>query len=313
MNLQSHNDDQTGRARFGVCGTGYWAEQVHLPALAGMPDVDLVGLWGRTSLRAQELAQTFGIRHFERFDDLLSAVDMVSFVVPPAVQADLALQAAKAGKHLLLEKPITTSLREADAIVGVVENHHLATVVFLTRLFYGGVQELIDSAKSACAAHAQATFASGALLPGSPYVESKWRHEAHGVLWDGAPHPLSVLTLTLGPIATVGAKVPHKGKVELTLEHQGGGTSTVFINHMDEGAREPTELYTFSGAGGTVNGGPFRLDRQACFREAVRCLLRQLDGRVAGPDIRFGRYIVSVLEAAQDSTTRGGVQTPVAS
>ena len=51
---------QSGAMRFGLIGTGPWAQRVHGPALTDNPDVELAGVWGRSEERAAELATTLG-------------------------------------------------------------------------------------------------------------------------------------------------------------------------------------------------------------------------------------------------------------
>ena len=62
-------------------------------------------------------------------------MDAVAFAVPPHVQAPLAVRAAEAGKHLLLEKPVALSVADADAVVTAVEKAGVASVVFFTWRF----------------------------------------------------------------------------------------------------------------------------------------------------------------------------------
>src|SRR5690242_211241 len=103
--------------RFGMVGTGYWANEVHAAGIASHPDTQLVGVWGRNPEKASRVATQHGAAAFAEVDDLLDAVDAVVFAVPPQVQVGIATRAAEAGKHLLLEKPIATSLDAADRLV----------------------------------------------------------------------------------------------------------------------------------------------------------------------------------------------------
>ena len=123
------------RLRMGVVGTGFWAESVHAAGAAAHPGVDLVGVWGRDPSKAAAVAEPHGARAYDDVDALLADVDLVTFAVPPQVQADLALRAAEAGKHLLLEKPVTTDLAAADRLVAAVEHSGVSTVVFFTYRF----------------------------------------------------------------------------------------------------------------------------------------------------------------------------------
>ncbi|MFL6001337.1 MAG: Gfo/Idh/MocA family oxidoreductase, partial [Nocardioides sp.] len=86
--------------RFGLVGTGPWATMVHGPGLAEARDVELVGVWGRTREKAETLAANLGVNAYDDYDALLDDVEAVAFAVPPDAQAELALVAARAGKHL---------------------------------------------------------------------------------------------------------------------------------------------------------------------------------------------------------------------
>jgi len=81
--------------RFGLVGTGPWATMAHGPGLVAAPGAELVGVWGRSPDKTQELAHALGTTAYGSYDDLLAAVDAVAFAVPPAVQARLAVEAAR--------------------------------------------------------------------------------------------------------------------------------------------------------------------------------------------------------------------------
>src|SRR5437870_10383871 len=121
--------------RFGLAGTGYWARTTHAPALASAEGIEFVAVWGRNPGAARALAAGTGATAYADFGAFLAAVDGVAFAVPPDVQAAMAARAAAAGKHLLLEKPIATSVAAGGALVEAVEAAQVASVVFFTLLF----------------------------------------------------------------------------------------------------------------------------------------------------------------------------------
>ena len=121
--------------RFGLFGTGPWAHQAHAPALAAHPDVELVGVWGRDPAKAATLAQEHGAKPYAEIDDLIADVDAVAVALPPDVQADIALRAARAGKHLLLDKPVAFTPEAAAEIVAAAAEQKVSGVVFFTRRF----------------------------------------------------------------------------------------------------------------------------------------------------------------------------------
>ncbi|MBO0825483.1 MAG: Gfo/Idh/MocA family oxidoreductase, partial [Actinobacteria bacterium] len=106
--------------RFGLVGTGYWAHVAHARALADSPGVTLQAVWGRNQDATAALATDVGATACADFDEFLAGVDAVAFSVPPDVQNQLAIRAAEAGRHLLLEKPIALSAEEADALAAAV-------------------------------------------------------------------------------------------------------------------------------------------------------------------------------------------------
>lgn len=300
--------------RVGVCGYGHWAKTVHLPALAPMPAVDLVGIWGRAPERTKALADQFAVSAFADFGEMLDNVDAVSFSLPPEVQAAMALRAANAGKHLLLEKPIATTLADADRLVEVVERQRLSAVTFLTRLFVDGAIDLIARARAGDHNRGEASWSSKALLPGTPFTDSIWRNADFGTLWDLGPHVLSIFISIFGPVAQIEATRVRKAKFACRMLHAGGAESTMTLDQMDAAlARGSLERYAFSGGRGVTEGGPFTVEPTRCFASAVDLLIDGISrpGGPSGPGIRFGRDIVAVLEAACSSIETGGASVDV--
>ena len=124
--------------RFGLVGTGPWATMAHGPGLAAAHGVDLVGVWGRSLEKAETLAGSLGVTAYDDYDALLADVEAVAFAVPPDVQAEMALVAAQAGKHLLLDKPVAMDVEAARALRDAATAAGVASVVFFTDRFIDG-------------------------------------------------------------------------------------------------------------------------------------------------------------------------------
>src|SRR6202161_4304241 len=186
----------TGRSivamRFGLVGTGYWAETTHAPALANTPGARLTSVWGRDADAAATLAARHGVTAYDDFDAFLASVDAVSFAVPPHVQAPLAIRAAEAGKHLLLEKPVALSIADADAVVTAVEKAGVASVVFFTWRFNREIRAWLadEQARGGWSGSGWsggvAVWLGTALTDDSPFNQP-WRQQRGGVL-DLRPH-----------------------------------------------------------------------------------------------------------------------------
>ncbi|WP_238218651.1 Gfo/Idh/MocA family protein [Tsukamurella pulmonis] len=185
--------------RIGLVGAGPWARETHAPSLAAHPGVDFVGGWARDPAAAAEVFP----RSFETPDALFGAVDAVAFAVPPNVQAPLAAQAARAGRHLILDKPIALDLDGAVALAESVAEAGVRSIVAFTRRFAPETREFLAAAAELRPVAAQAQWLSGAALAGK-FAASAWRQE-EGALFDVGPHILDLLDAAAGPIATVDA------------------------------------------------------------------------------------------------------------
>ncbi|MEM8782082.1 MAG: Gfo/Idh/MocA family oxidoreductase [Planctomycetota bacterium] len=104
------------KIKHGIIGTGGMAA-AHARNFAAIPGVETVACYDVLPDRAQRFAETHGIRHaVGSVDDLLDACDSVSIVTPDAFHAELSLKTLAAGRHLLCEKPLATTLADARKV-----------------------------------------------------------------------------------------------------------------------------------------------------------------------------------------------------
>lgn len=220
----------TDRLRIGLVGAGPWATTVHAPVIAAHPQTELVGVWARRPDAAAALAGEHGAEPFDSVRSLIGAVDAVAFAVPPAVQVPLAIEAARAGRHLILEKPLASGLDDAYRLVDAVATAGVASIVMLVMRFAPEVQGWLESVTSTGGWRAgTARWLSGALL-GGPYSGSPWRHE-DGALADVGPHTIDLVDAALGEVTDVLAAARAEPDVwHLILGHRGGATSTVSLS-----------------------------------------------------------------------------------
>jgi predicted dehydrogenase len=217
--------------RIGLLGTGPWARAAHAPALAAHPELDFAGVWGRRTEAAKELADEHGTRAYDEVDALLADVDAVAVALPPGVQAGLAARAARAGCHLLLDKPLATTVEQGREVVEAVREAGVASVVFFTSRFLAETEAWIgEQAGVQGWFTARAEWLGSVFTGDSPFADSPWRREK-GALWDVGPHALSVLLPVLGEVREVAAAAHGLGDtVHLVLRHTGGASSTLTLS-----------------------------------------------------------------------------------
>ncbi|RBY93491.1 gfo/Idh/MocA family oxidoreductase [Blastococcus sp. TF02-8] len=288
--------------RFGVLGTGHWARTVHAAALAEHPDAELAGVWGRDLEKAKALGAEFDAPGYGDVDALLADVDAVAIALPPDVQAPLAIRAAEAGRHLLLEKPVALDVAGADRVVDAVRAAGVASVVFFTFRFQTATSTWLTQAGRTRLAGGSGTWLSS--LAGTPFAASPWRQE-HGALWDIGPHALSVLVPALGPVVAVQAGAGVRDTVHLTLTHESGAASTVTVSHTVAPMSAGIEFYVHGDAGRLVLL-PQTDEPVGAFRVAVDELTAAaLTGGTHPCDVGFGRDVVAVLATAARALDSG--------
>lgn len=289
------------RPRVGLLGTGPWAHRTHAPALAAHAGSEFAGVWGRRPEAAAALAREYGVKVYEDPDALFADCDVVAFALPPDVQAPLAVRAAAAGCHLLLDKPVATTVGDARAVAEAATRHGVASVVFLTLRFAeptaGWVTEQAGRTGwfTASAHWLGAVFAPDGA-PGA-YADSPWR-KAKGGLWDVGPHALSVLIPVLGEVTTVTAARGPSDLVQLSLRHASGAASTAVLSLGAPRAAAGVGL-ELRGAEG-VFALPDWSDVPGAYGRALDALLTAARTGVPDPrDARFGARLTEILAEAE--------------
>jgi len=106
------------RVRVGVVGVGALGQH-HARVYAELQEADLVGVYDRDRTRAAQVAGRIGCPSFERFEDLIAVAEAVSVAVPTLDHHAVGRLALEAGKDVLLEKPISLRLDQADDLVAL--------------------------------------------------------------------------------------------------------------------------------------------------------------------------------------------------
>ncbi|HEX9528407.1 MAG TPA: Gfo/Idh/MocA family oxidoreductase [Streptosporangiaceae bacterium] len=284
--------------RFGLAGTGYWARITHAPALASTAGIELAAVWGRNVEAAAALAGSYHCAWYDNFDDFLASVDAVAFAIPPDIQAELAVRAARAGRHLLLEKPIATTEQAADVLARAVQDAGVASVVFFTARFQADVRAWLASVAEHRWSGGTAVWLGSALAERSPF-NTPWRREKGG-LWDLGPHLVSLLWASLGPVTAVTADAGTGDVTHLILHHKGGASSAVAVTLCAPEAADGSDVWLWGEAGRTR--APGETDQPV---GALRLALAELaaNARSGQPrhdcDVLFGRAVGLILADAQ--------------
>jgi len=131
----------------GVLGAGHLGK-IHLRLLQQSEKYDLIGFYDPFTENAQKVAKEFGYTLFNSVQELIDAVDVVDIVTPTLSHFDCAKEAIEKGKHIFIEKPITNTLQEAEAIRTMASQKHIHGQVGHVERFnpaFTAVKNMIDT------------------------------------------------------------------------------------------------------------------------------------------------------------------------
>lgn len=108
----------------GVLGAGHLGK-IHLKLLKQSEKYELVGFYDPIKENAELVEKEFGYKAFDTIEALIEAVDVVDIVTPTLSHFDCGKDAIEKGKHIFIEKPITKTVEEAEALIDLAVKHHV--------------------------------------------------------------------------------------------------------------------------------------------------------------------------------------------
>lgn len=175
--------------RVGVVGCGYWGAK-HVRVLSATPGVAELSLIEPDVALCDKMQRVFPkTRAFRSLKAALPHVDAVVIATPPQTHAELALMAVREGKHVLVEKPLVTSMDEAESLVEAAQLSDCVTMVGHTFQFNPAVREL--RRRVVAGELGKIYYIHSARLNLGLY-----RPDVN-VVWDLAPHDVSIMNYLL--------------------------------------------------------------------------------------------------------------------
>ena len=201
------------KVRFAIAGTGHMAYQ-HAAAMRRSRKCELVAVVSADRKRADAFSRRLGVEGFTDYDAVLRRedVDAVDIATCNNLHADLGIRAAKAGKHVLVEKPIDISVSKAERLIEACRNNKVLLSVISQKRFDSALQKVKDLVDSGKLGDVFLASASVRWARSQEYYEGSggWKKEAKcaggGVLMYQAIHFIDVLLWILGPVASVTAE-----------------------------------------------------------------------------------------------------------
>lgn len=201
--------------RVGIIGAGAIAQACHVPGYVKNKYADVVAFADPAAGRHNEMKEQFGdIRGYTTYKEMLAKekLDVVSVCTPNAAHAPAAIAALAAGCHVLCEKPMATTLKEADAMAEAARAARRKLMVgFTHRLFTGPrkCREMLTNKALGKPFMIRVRFAHGGPYPGwakDPNTFYDPKTAAGGAMLDMGIHAIDLCHWLFGPVTAVTAK-----------------------------------------------------------------------------------------------------------
>ena len=195
--------------RTGLVGCGKVGE-LHARALRDLAESDFVGVCDADGARARAFAESYGVTAFESIDAMVGTggVEAVMVCTPHPLHESPTVEAARAGAHVLVEKPLASTLQACDAMLRAADDSGVKLGVVSQRRFLEPVQRMkaaIDAGKIGqpiLGNFLMYSWRDAEYYDSDPW-RGKWDTEGGGVLVNQSPHQLDLLQWFMGEIAEV--------------------------------------------------------------------------------------------------------------
>lgn len=212
--------------RFGVIGCGAIGAW-HCIAIQDAAGAELAGVADAFPASAKKFSERFGVPAYESVDALLSdpKIDCITICTPSGLHADLAVRAAEAGKHVLVEKPMALTVEDAHRIIEAGDRSHVKIgVVFQSRTNDSTktLKSLVDTGRLGRVITADVFMKY--YRSAEYYLQGGWRGtwkmDGGGALMNQGIHSVDLLQYLAGPVKSVygiARTLAHKIEVEDTV------------------------------------------------------------------------------------------------
>lgn len=220
--------------RIGIVGSGFMGA-THAAAWAKLP-VTLVGICSADKARAQALADQYGVQAFGSFEDLLGAVDGIDICTPTHLHHEMVLKAARAGKHIVCEKPLSRTVAQGREMIAACKQAKVQLLVAHVLRFapqYVQAKQVVDRGEIGQVAVQRFTRCSALPM----WASDNWLmdiEKSGGMLLDLMIHDFDFARWVAGDVESVFAKSlrgQQPGAREdyglVMLKHRNGAISNV--------------------------------------------------------------------------------------
>lgn len=246
--------------RIGLVGAGAISTQ-HFEAIQALDTTRLVAVASASEARARAAGEAQGVPWTTSLDELLARddVDAVTICSPSGLHPGQALAALRAGKHVLIEKPIALTVAEADAVIAEARARGRVAAVVSQRRFEPAVRALRSAVADGRLGRLALIIGEGLYFrPQSYYDSAAWRGTVAldgGVLMNQAIHTIDLMRWIGGPavavagqVATLGHTMEAEDTAAVSIRFASGALGTMSATTCTD-TEQPVELRVYGDQG----------------------------------------------------------------
>ena len=334
--IKSNTNKPHKKLGIALVGLGYYSTDLLAPALEHTEHCHLAGIVTGTPSKEKIWQEKYGIKssniyNYENFDSIVDNddIDIVYIVLPNAMHKDFTLRAAKAGKHVICEKPMAMNALECEAMIKACEDNRVRLTLGYRMHFEPHTQHIMHLGKTLPFGDielitANAGFRVQGLRPGS------WRFkEAMGGGWmmdmgiyaiqaaryAKQQEPIAVSAQSHTRRHKMFVEIPETTTAQLTFADHSlatiSGTASAFVSDLnvtcETGSYDLKPFWTYEGVQGHVNGKPFDFppvpQQVVQMDEMAVCIRDNIPMRVSGEE---GLKDMLVMDAIGQSIRQDG-------
>lgn len=245
----------TEPVRVASLGIGWWSD-VLADAVQRTPALEIVSCFTRSDDKRRAFAEKYGCHAAQSYEEILAdnRVEAIINTTPNNLHLETTRQAAAAGKHVFLDKPIANSTAEGTEIAKICRDARVKLSIGFQRRResqFRWVQEKIKAGDFGQLVQAEANISRDRL---GQFEDGHWRYTAEGmpggVMLQIGPHYVDVLEMLIGPIVTVSGMLSqlvlpgdNPDVAGLVMKHENGAVSTLNAGYASAGENYVMNIY----------------------------------------------------------------------
>lgn len=193
--------------RIGIVGAGAVVRRGHLPSLMADSSLEIVSIADQNELLARDVAEEFSIpKYYKSYDDLLKddSLDIIDICTPSQSHLEVIEAAARRHKHVLVEKPMAISLKDAIEIVKIVKSSGIKLSVVQNYRYFPSVLKAKNRIDQGYLGKIVSMRGLGSTHFPSSWTRNLWLYHEGGAFFDFGPHVIDlILWLNNSPVKKV--------------------------------------------------------------------------------------------------------------